>query len=152
MSYVTDTEFLRGQKKQNDRITALQNDTQSTLIKSISYKDYLTNTSISNVLIQSGWFYVVGADATPLSVNITFPEEFDTILMVIPVGVNLSKLASSGVPSGLNDWPNASSSPITAAYTALTTTGCTLQLVRATNFSSSYYYGGGWIAIGTKSR
>ena len=124
----------------------------SDLAKSVYYRDYASNTAVSDVLIQSGWFYAQGADATPLSVSITFPEEFDTVLMVIPTGVNLSKLAASGVPTGANDWPNSSSSPITAAYTALTVSGCTLQLIRATNFSSSYYYGGGWIAMGTKAR
>lgn len=98
------------------------------------------------VMVQTGWAQINGDGSSGISLAITFPTAFDTLLSVT-VGFIGSK-GSAG--TSLADFTSATTSGATVMARSLAVTGFTCAMNGAT-FASGTRNAFSWIAFGTKA-
>jgi hypothetical protein len=120
------------------------------LVKSVNRKDYTTNNTVTNQLIQTGWTYYTNPAARAVGGTITFPVAFDSVPIVV---TSFAGLKTGAVPTGPGDtnggyydvvWSNA-------AGATTTTFIAECGYADAGNLPTGYSIIT-WIAIGTKAR
>lgn len=119
----------------------------------VNRQDHTTNNTVSNQLIQCGWFYIKGDGSAKHEYDLTFPVAFDNIPIVVGNVGRFAEATANGAPENAADFTTENSTLPWAAITPLSNgTGAKIAFERGTTLSASYYYGIYWIAIGTKAR
>lgn len=113
----------------------------------INRQDNTSNSSVLNQRIQTGWGFIQGTDVQSIAETVTLPVAYDTAPIII-IGVLGAKNSS---PSAIGDFDTLIGTANMPQAKAITQTQFTVDWVTeaGTIFSSSYYYGYTWIAIGT---
>ncbi len=180
MRNITESTYLRGQRRQNDSITELAgksvtgpasatagnlaalDSTGKVLSDSLIHAEYVpiikdrqnvtTNTTVSNQREQIGWGYISGAAVASISTSVTFPVEYDDIPLVFVQFIG-QRAKADGDPSGV-DWFTTASIALPVPY-AFAAAGFGLYMFQRDGtgaFSANHNYGFVWLAIGTKAR
>ena len=121
-------------------------------LSQIPYQANTTNSTQSNILIQTGWGFILGDTTDKVEKTVTYPVAFDTILAVIPTW--LGAFAASD-PTAITDFNVSvgSTSAIAAGAISITASSFQMSLNRSdlVAFGNTTRYGYSWIAIGVKA-
>ena len=108
-----------------------------------------SNTSGKNVTIQAGWAANTGSAASSMSIPVTFPTAFTTILGVV---TQLNAVKATTAPSTIKDLNanyNTTAETFSVSAGTISETGFTANLARnSATFSAGTYYGFSWLAWG----
>lgn|SRR3990167_1851817 len=116
-------------------------------LSQIRYQSDTTNSIQENVLIQTGWGWIIGDGTTYISETVTFPTAFTTLLAIL------------GTPTGFKSGSNPTSiidisvGNLTAAFAATNQTVSSFQVGLWTTgtFSATGRYIYSWMALGIKA-
>lgn len=133
-------------------ITDVEGDWMAQIPKARKRQNVSTNADVTNQCIQHGWSYIQGDGTTEHEISITFPTAFDDVPTLMLTVADGAKATSAGAPTSAGDIPSLNSNHMSIAYTALSASGFTARLWRASNLLSTYNYPFAWMAIGTKAR
>ena len=110
-----------------------------------------TNTTKSNVVVQTGWGWVVGNGSSPITKAITFPLALDSIMSVTISGAGAK---ASSDPAALTDLVTGYGGDASGweAY-SITTAGFTAKLgaISGQSLSATNRYAFMWTAMGVKN-
>ena len=125
--------------------------------KLVNRQDYTSNTTVSNQLIQTGWYWKLGDGANRVMTQaITFPVAYDSAPIVM---VSYAGSKSTTDPANITELLSSTQGVQQATCGTVTTSGFNISLSRVSVdgadpgvFVNTSRYGASWIAIGTKAR
>lgn len=125
-----------------------------TLIENMHYQTDNNNSIVSTqdakIQLQAGWAQATGSGASSMSIPVTFPQAFTTVLGVI---VQLNAVKATTAASTIKDLNanyNTTAEVFSASAGTILETGFTANLARSTStYSAGTFYGLSWFAWGT---
>ena len=112
------------------------------------YQANTTNSAETGQTIQHGWGFIQGNNSSNIQETVTFPTEFATESPVIQITFYGARAVSGGAPTSTDDFTNGFGNFEGMAAQEINTTDFVARMYADSNYSSSFYYGYGWLAIG----
>lgn len=109
-------------------------------------RNITTNSTVDDLTISTGWFYIQGNGSTNMTGSVTFPQTFTS-----PPIVTVSYAGASGsAPTQISDLTsNPGTTSRTVSTYSTTTTGFSVSLVSSASVGTGVYLGVTWTAIGS---
>ena len=126
---------------------------EDSIPKLVNRKDYTTDNTVSEQLIQVGWGYIEGSGGTAqiTALNVPYPVAYDTgtvpIILISSIGRRSSVPADPSEMNGNSNMLVETNLPDKDNFNVIM-----IGRDAATTTAAGTYYGYSWMAIGTKTR